>query len=311
MSFATEPDSLAAAATPPAQVVDVGAANFTKEVLEASRNQIVLVDFWAEWCGPCKQLTPALERLVAGSGGAAKLAKINIEKEKMLAGQFQVQSIPMVYAFIDGRPVDGFMGALPDSQLKSFLDRLMKLKPGAAAPAGEDIAMALEDAAALAAQGAHAEAEQIYAAVLDVDPKNAAAYVGLVRVKMAAKDMAAAALLLEQVPEALAKDGQIVQLKASLSLATQFTLLPDRAAVAAAVASDPKNLDGLYALAGDSISRGDMDGAAEQLLESIRRDRAYNDGEARQLLLKLFDAMGFESEFTQGHRRTLSSILFS
>ncbi len=309
MSFATEPDALSPATA--AAVVDVTAASFKQEVLDASRNQIVLVDFWAEWCGPCKQLTPALERLVAGSGGAAKLVKINIDKEKMLGSQFQIQSIPTVYAFIDGRPVDGFQGALPDSQLKAFLDRLLQLKPGAGAPVGEDIELALEDAAQLAAAGQDEEAAQLYQAVLEADPKNGAAYAGLVRLKMAAKDTAGAALLLEQLPEALAKDSALLQLKASLALATAFTLLPDRAAMAASVAADPKNFDGLYALAGDAVARGDMDAAAEHLLASIRRDRDYKEGEARQLLLKLFDAMGFESEFTQSNRRALSSILFS
>ncbi len=309
MSLSLEPDALPTAKS--AAVVDVTAASFKQEVLDASMTQIVLVDFWAEWCGPCKQLTPALERLVAGSNGAAKLAKINIDKEKMLGSQFQIQSIPTVYAFIDGRPVDGFQGALPDSQLKAFLDRLLALKPAAGATAGEDIEMALEDAAALTAQGQSAEAAQLYQAVLEADPKNAAAYAGLVRLKMAAKDMAGAALLLEQLPEALSKDASLLQLKASLALATQFTILPDRAALEAAVAADPKNLDGLYALAGDAIARGDMDGAATRLLESISRNRGHNDGEARQLLLQLFDAMGFESAFTQANRRALSSILFS
>lgn len=304
MSLAAETPAAAA------PVTEVTAASFRKDVIEASMGQIILVDFWAEWCGPCKQLTPALERLVAGSGGAARLAKINIDKERMLASQFQIQSIPTVYAFIDGRPVDGFQGALPDSQLKAFLDRLLKLKPGAAG-AGEDIAMALEDAESLAAQGAHAEAEQLYQAVLQADPKQAAAHAGLVRLKLAMRDMAGAALLLEQLPEAVAKDPVIVQLKASLSLATDFAMLPDRAAIEAAVAADPKNLDGLYALAGDAIARGDMDGAAAQLLESIRRNRAHKEGEARQLLLRLFEAMGLESDFTTANRRALSAILFS
>lgn len=309
MTLMTDSDSSA-----PAQataVVDVTAASFKQEVLDASMSQIVLVDFWAEWCGPCKQLTPALERLVAGSNGAAKLAKINIDKEKMLGSQFQIQSIPTVYAFIDGRPVDGFQGALPDSQLKAFLDKLIKLKPGAGAPAGEDIEMALDDAEALAGQGQFAEAEQLFAAVLEADPKNARAYAGLVRIKTSTKDMAGAALLLEQLPEALAKDSTLLQLKAGLSLATGHAILPDRAVVEAAVVADPKNLDGLYALASDAIARGDMDGAATHLLESIKRNRAYKDGEARQLLLQLFDAMGFESSFTQANRRALSSILFS
>jgi putative thioredoxin len=308
MSLVTEPDS------PPAKsaaVVDVTAASFKQDVLDASLSQIVLVDFWAEWCGPCKQLTPALERLVAGSNGAAKLAKINIDQEKMLGSQFQIQSIPTVYAFIDGRPVDGFQGALPDSQLKAFLDKLLKLKPGAGASAGEDIEMALEDGELLAAQGQSVEAEQLFLAVLEADPKNARAYAGLVKLKLAAKDMAGAALVLEQIPEALAKDATLHQLKASLSLATEFKMLPDRAAVEAAVAADHKNLDGLFALAGDAIARGDMDGAATQLLESIRRNPAHNEGAARQLLLQLFDAIGFESTFAQTNRRALSSILFS
>jgi putative thioredoxin len=309
MSLLTDSDSPTPAKA--AAVVDVTAASFKQEVLDASMSQIVLVDFWAEWCGPCKQLTPALERLVASSNGAAKLAKINIETEKMLSSQFQIQSIPMVYAFIDGRPIDGFQGALPDSQLKTFLERLLKLKPGAGAPAGEDIAMALEDADILASQGQMEEAEQIYAAVLEADPKNARAYAGLVRAKMASKDMAGAALLLEQLPEAVAKDSTLLQLKASLSLATGHKILADRAAVDAAVAANPKDFDGLYALASDAIARGDMDGAAAHLLRSIKTDRAYKDGEARQLLLELFNAMGFESEFTQVNRRALSSILFS
>jgi putative thioredoxin len=307
MTLTTDSDSPAKATA----VVDVTAASFKQEVLDASMSQIVLVDFWAEWCGPCKQLTPALERLVAGSNGVAKLAKINIDKEKMLGSQFQIQSIPTVYAFIDGRPVDGFQGALADSQLKAFLDKLVKLRPGAGAPAGEDIEMALDDAEALAEQGQFAQAEQLFAAVLEADPKNARAYAGLVRIKTSTKDMAGAALLLEQLPEALAKDSTLLQLKAGLSLATGHTILPDRAAIEAAVTADPKNLDGLYALASDAIARGDMDSAAAHLLESIRRNRAHKDGEARQLLLQLFDAMGFESSFTQVNRRALSSILFS
>lgn len=298
----------------PAPTVEATIQNFKTEVIDASFHQIVLIDFWAEWCGPCKQLTPILEAQIAATRGAVKLVKINIDQQKMLAGQFQVKSIPMVYAVMDGRPVDGFMGVQPASQVKAFIDRLIQAR-GASATAdadqAEDIEAALAEAHNRVALGDYATANEIFAAILEMEPQHEAATVGLLQLKLAQGDTDGAKAHLAGLPDALIKKPAIAQLQASLALAGDFTPLADPAAIAARLNSNPKDHEAAYALAGHAIARGDMDVAAQFLLGIISQARDWNDGEARKTLLRLFEAMGQMSEFTSQYRRKLSAILFS
>jgi putative thioredoxin len=303
-------DSNAPLPVPPAAaVVEVTAQNFRTEVVDASRSQVVLVDFWAEWCGPCKALTPVLEKVVASSKGKVKLAKVNVDQQQMLAGQFRVQSLPTVYALVDGRPVDAFQGALPEAQVRAFVDKLV----GMLAPdqGAQDIEAALQAADAALAAGVLDEAQAIYAAVLDAEPDNAPALIGLAKCALSAGDAGAAESLLAQLPEAAAKSAGALQVKAGLALMQDAKPAADPAALSARLAADPKDHDARITLARDAIARSDLNAAADQLLESIRIDRAWNDGAARQLLLRLFEAMGHESDFTVSTRRRLSAILFS
>ena len=297
---------------PSAAPVEVTTTNFKAEVVDASINQVVLVDFWAEWCGPCKALTPVLEKLVAATKGAVKLTKINIDQQKILAGQFQVKSIPMVYAVVDGRPVDGFAGVQTEAQIKAFLDKVMKLKgAGPEAERAEDIAAAVADADALASAGDALQAAEVYAAVLEVEPTHVGAIAGLGRCKLALGDVAGAKAWLEAAPAEAAKDSAIISMLAGLGLASDFAPLADVAAVVAKLNANGKDHTAAFALAGHAVATGDMEAAAQYLLGIIRLERDWNEGAARQLLLRLFEAMGHGSDFSIQHRRQLSAILFA
>jgi putative thioredoxin len=307
MSLLTDPaTSPRGAAT---AVVDVTQETFRAEVLEASMAQVVLVDFWAEWCGPCKALTPVLERIVQASGGKVKLAKINVDKNQALAAQFRVQSIPLVYAFVGGRPADAFQGAQPESVVQQFVGRLVKLL----APSEDELAIEDVLAAGLAAldAGDLEQAQGLFSAVLEAQPDSAAALAGLGKIALAQRDFEAAAGLIEGLPEALAKDPAIRQVAAAVTLARKCPLAPDRQALVNTLAATPNDHAARFALAQDGLARGDMEGGAATLLDLIARDRSWNEGAARALLLDVFEAMGLESEFTVSHRRKLSSILFS
>lgn len=300
---------------PPSMTPTVEATiqNFKTEVVEASFQQIVLIDFWAEWCAPCKQLTPVLESQVAATRGAVKLVKINIDQQKILAGQFQVKSIPMVYAVMDGRPVDGFMGVQPATQVKAFIDRLLQAR-GASSPAAdqaEDIEAALAEAQSCSAAGDHATAGDIFATILEIEPAHEAATLGLLQTKMAQGDTDGARTLLAGLPETMSKKPAFVQVQASLALTGDFKPLTDASEMAALLNVNPKDHAAAYALAGHAIARGDMEVAAQYLLGIISQARDWNEGEARKTLLRLFDAMGQMSDFTSRYRRKLSAILFS
>jgi putative thioredoxin len=286
-------------------VKDASLATFAKDVLEASRNAPVLVDFWAPWCEPCKQLTPILEKVVRSFGGKVRMVKVNIDQNQALAGQLRIQSIPTVYAFRDGRPLDGFQGAQPESAVRAFVERLL----------GEEAAMDAAAAIAAADQALEAGdlqgAAEIYAAVLQGEPQNAAALAGLARCYLKSGDAARAEQTLELVPPDKRESGPVASARAALELVKVAGKAGDTGKLKAKVEAEPANhqarLDYAIALA----AGGKKAEAAEQLLESFRRDRKWNDEAARKQLVQLFDAWGPKDPATLEGRRKLSSILFS
>lgn len=292
------------AAAPPAGdlVKDATDASFMADVVEASRETPVIVDFWAPWCGPCRQLGPALERAVAAAKGKVKMVKIDIDQNPAFAGQLRVQSIPAVFAFHEGRPVDGFMGALPESQVKAFVDKLAAM----AGPSSLDevVAMARE---ALEA-GDLATAAQAFAQVIQAEPDNVKALGGLARCYLAGGEAERAREVLAMAP-ADAKDPDLDSVRAALNLAAEAP--SETAEFERRLAADPDDHEARLALAKALAGRGRMEAAADHLLHIIERDRAWNDEAARKQLLTIFEAAGPGSEVARTGRRRLSAILFS
>lgn len=293
-------------ATPSDDLVkDTTTAAFRQDVLAESMKQPVLVDFWAPWCGPCKQLTPVLEKAVRAAGGKVKLVKMNIDDHPQIAGQLGVQSIPAVFAFQRGQPVDGFMGALPESQIKAFIERLVgPLGPSAA----EEL---LAEADRLAAEGDVGGAAELYAAVLSQDPENAAALAALAKLHIELGDIEGAKRLLDAAPAAKAKDPAILGARAAIELAEQAGSLGDIADLQRKVEADPLDHQARFDLAIALNARNRREEAANQLLEIIRRDRNWNEDGARKQLVQFFEAWGPMDEMTIAGRRRLSSILFA
>ena len=288
-------------------VKDGDTAGFAADVIDASREGPVIVDFWAPWCGPCKTLGPAIEKAVRAAGGAVRLVKINVDENQQLAAQLRVQSIPTVYAFRDGQPVDGFVGAQPDSQIAAFVERL-----GGKAAADPAEAM-LEEADARLADGDAAGAGGIYSRALRASPGNARAASGLVRALVEAGDAAGARKVFDSLDEETAKSGALDGARAALALAER-TAGADGAAVEslrARVAADEADHQARFDLALALFGAGDREGAIAELLEIVRRDRAWDDDAARKQLLEFFDAMGAADPLTVGGRRRLSALLFS
>ncbi len=278
---------------------------FAKDVIEESRRQPVLVDFWAPWCGPCKQLTPVLEKVVTAAKGGVKLVKMNIDDHPQVAGQLGIQSIPAVIAFVDGRPVDGFMGAVPESQIKAFIDKL-------GGPGGpSEIDAALEEAEALIGEGALAEAAQLFAAVLGAEPENLVALAGLARCHLALGQTEEAKALVDSVPEAKAADPSISALRAQIALIEQTAALGEEGELRARIGENPKDFQALFDLALLRNAKGDREEASDLLLEIVRANRNWEDEKARKQLVQLFEAWGMTDEATLSGRRRLSSILFS
>ncbi|OHB29642.1 MAG: co-chaperone YbbN [Phenylobacterium sp. RIFCSPHIGHO2_01_FULL_69_31] len=283
-------------------IKDATDASFIADVVEASKTTPVIVDFWATWCGPCRQLGPALEKAVLAAKGAVKLVKVDIDANPAYAGQLRVQSIPAVFAFVDGRPVDGFMGALPDSQVKQFVDRLAK--QGGASPIDELLGMAKESLELGDAGGA----AQAYAQALQMDPTHVKAIGGMARVLQQAGDLDQAREVLEMAPPD-AKDPDIDAVRAALALADQA---PSETAVfEARILADADDHEARLEYAKALAASGQMHEAVDQLIESIRRDREWNDQAARKQLLTIFEAAGPMSDVAKQGRRKLSTILFS
>lgn len=286
-------------------IKDGTSASFAKDVIEASRDALVLVDFWAAWCGPCKALTPIIERVVQGYGGKVRLVKINTDEHPAIAGQLRIQSLPTVYAFRDGRPLDGFMGALPESGVREFIDRLL------GSDAEADLAAVLEAAEAALETGDLQTAASTFAAVLQEDQQNAQALAGLARCYLKSGDADRAEQTLSLVPPDKQSTAPVQSAKAALELAKVAGQSDNRSELEAKLAKDPSDHQARFDLAVALAARGQKDAALDHLLDLVRRNRSWNDEAARKQLVQLFDAWGPKDPLTLEGRRRLSSILFS
>ena len=300
-------------AAPADLIKDSDQTKFAKDVLEASRTVPVIVDFWAPWCGPCKTLQPTIEKVVKAANGAVKLVKINIDQNQMLAQQLRIQSIPAVYAFFGGRPVDGFMGAVPESQVKQFVDRLVQAAGGAPGAEGgaDDLAAALEHAKQAIAENDYSLAAQIYNEVIEVAPDNIAAIAGLAKCHLQAGNADQAKSLLGKVPAKDKNNAEVVALLASIDLAEKAKEAGPVADLKAKAAADPKDFQTRLDLAMAYWAGEQRQEAIDELLAMIKLDRNWNEAAARQQLLKFFEALGFTDPLSVDGRKRLSTILFS
>lgn len=311
-SPAPQPSGLIGQPAPGADLIkDTTTGDFTRDVIEASRQQPVLVDFWAPWCGPCKQLTPMIEKAVNDAKGRVKLVKLNIDDHPEIPGQMGVQSIPAVVAFVDGKPVDGFMGAVPDSQLRQFIDRLAGPADDGETAANERIAMVLEQSRAAHAEGDLERAAQGFAAILNADPAHAAAAGGLASCMISADAHDEAAALLEGLDDAARKTPEVSAAIKQLDLAREVAALGNPAEFEARLSADPNDHEARISLSKIYNAKGDRDGAAEQLFTIMRKQRGWEEDKARRTLLEFFEAWGPMDPATLAARRQLSSMLFS
>ncbi len=293
-------------AAPDGLIKDVTTATFMKDVIEESRKQPVLVDFWAPWCGPCKQLTPVIEKAVRAAKGKVKLVKMDIDKNPEVPGQMGIQSIPAVIAFVNGQPADGFLGALPEGQVVAFLERLTKEKLG-----GDDGADLLKNAEAALAQGDATAAAEIYAAVLATDSTNVAALAGLARAHIKLGTNEQAKRMLAMVPEAKRNDPAVAAAQAALDLAEQAKSVGPLGDLEAKVNANPADHQARFDFAVALNAAGKKSEAAQQLLDIIKRDRKWNEDAARKQLVQFFEAWGATDAATLEGRKKLSSLLFS
>jgi putative thioredoxin len=282
--------------------------SFVKDVIEESRRQPVLIDFWAEWCGPCRQLTPILEKAVRAAKGRVKLVKMNIDQHPAIPGQMGIQSIPAVIAFVNGQPADGFMGALPESQVNAFIDKLTKGVPAAGEP---NIADLLKEAEAALAEGDAATAAQIYAEILALDATNIGALAGLAKCYITTGAVDQAKQTLAMVPESKRNDAAVKAVQASIDLAEQAQSVGPIGELEQKVAANPLDHQARFDLATALNALGRRSEATEQLLAIVKRDRKWNDDGARRQLVQFFEAWGGADEATVEARKRLSTILFS
>ncbi len=286
-------------------IKDSSTAAFGKDVIEASRTVPVIVDFWAPWCGPCKQLTPALEKAVRAAGGKVRLVKINIDEHPAIAQQLRVQSIPTVYAFHDGRPVDGFAGAQPESQIKAFVERLM------GADAAADLDIAIEEGEKAFEEGDLQTAAEIFASVLQEERDNVKALAGLARCYLKTGDLERAEQTLSLAPPEKRDSPPLASVRAALALAQRGQNAGNLDDLKAKIEANPADHQARIDLATALAASEQKEEAVDQLLESFRRDRNWNDGAARKQLVELFEAWGPKDPATLDGRRRLSSLMFS
>ncbi len=286
-------------------ILDGTEATFMQDVIEASKDTPIIVDFWATWCGPCKQLTPALEAAVTAAKGKVRLVKIDVDKNQRIAGQLRIQSIPTVYAFWQGQPVDGFQGAQPGSEIKAFIDRVTAL--------GGDggLADAIAAAEDMLTEGAAADAAETFAAILGEEPENAAAYGGLCRSYLAIGDLDQTQALLDAAPAKIAKSLEVEAARAQLELARQAASAGPEDVLRRAVDADPANHQARFDLAIALNASGKVDAAVDELLDLFRRDREWNDAAAKAQLMIIFDALKPTDPIALKGRRRLSSMIFA
>ena len=289
-------------------IKDTNTAAFRADVIDASMQTPVIVDFWAPWCGPCKQLTPALERAVQAARGKVKLVKVNVDENQALAAQMRIQSIPAVWAFFQGRPVDAFAGALPESQIKTFVERLAKQSGQ-----GDDaLDEALDQAQQALAAGDFNTAGSLYGQILQVEPGNSTAIAGLARTLLGVGRRSEAEEVLNTAPPEAAKAPEVVSVIRELELMAEAgDVSADTRALRERLAKNADDHEARVDLAMALFAGGNRQGAIDELIESIRRDREWNDQAARKQLLKFFEALGPKDPLTVSTRRRLSSILFS
>jgi putative thioredoxin len=298
-------DGLGTTAAVEGLIKETTTQTFVKDVIEESRRQPVLVDFWAPWCGPCKQLTPILEKVVKAAKGKIRLVKMNIDDHPSVAGQMGIQSIPAVIAFVDGRPADGFLGALPESQVVAFIERITKGRVGGET---KDVIKAADTALA---EGDASGAADLYAQVLTENADNVYALAGLARAQVAAGSLDQAKQTLARVPEARHGDSAVTAARAAIELADQTASIGPLGELEKKVAANPLDHQARFDLALALNAANRRQEAVDQLIEIVRRDRKWNDDGARKQLVQLFEAWGATDEATVAGRKRLSSILFA
>ena len=284
-------------------------AAFMADVVDQSQTVPVIVDFWAPWCGPCKTLGPMLEKAVTAAKGAVKMVKVNVDENQMISAQLQIQSIPTVYAFWQGQPVDGFQGALPGSEIDAFVERVIAAAGGESPGAGLDDAV--EAAEAMLAEGAAVDAAQTFAAVLEEDPAHAGAYGGLVRAHIAMDDLDQAEAILNGAPAEISRSAPLEAAHAQLELARQAAGAGPLAELTAAVENDPSDMQARFDLALALHANGQVQEAVDHLLELFKRDREWNEGAAKAQLFTIFDALKPNDPVVLNGRRKLSSMIFA
>jgi putative thioredoxin len=289
-------------------VRDVTEADFMAEVVDASMTVPVIVDFWAPWCGPCKTLGPALEAAVLKAKGAVRMAKVDVDQNQMIAGQLRVQSIPTVYAFWQGQPIDGFQGAVPPSEIEAFVARVVQAAGGDASGGLDE---ALDAADEMLEAGALSDAMQTYAAVVQEDPDNARGFAGMARVQIALGELDQAEAVLNGAPAAIAGKAEIEAVHAQIALARQAQNAGPVAELRSAVEADPTNHQARFDLAQALYAEGKAQEAVDELLDLFRRDREWNDGAARAQLFTIFDALKPNDPVLLNGRRRLSSMIFA